>query len=115
MSTEVYVEFSAPIDDYCLATSPLLSMSHSAVGGLTRAQPYDFSFKKQRDSLSPGIFQGVCSGTMFSRVTIEYYQDDADHPFYVYELTDVGIAAMTTKGNEESISLSCRAATARTD
>ena len=106
-----YVEFSTPIDDYCEAKAFHFGMASSPfAGGATgKAQPNDFQFTKNVDSLSPSLFQQVCSGRVFDTVWFEMYRGDDENPYVTYTMSSVVISTLHTAGNIEHVGLNFKA------
>jgi type VI protein secretion system component Hcp len=105
----VYVDFGAPINDYCEVYSfsfGVQSASGTAAGGATtRAQRSDMSFSKSHDSFSGKLFNHCASGTVFKRVSVELYRDEDSDVLLVYTMADVIIASVQSSGNSESAHL----------
>ena len=101
----LYVEFTAPIDDYCEALSVSFGMRSSpAAGGAGRgAQAHDLSFSASQSSLTNKLFRHCILGTKFAKVWVERYRDDTLYLYY--ELADVYVMSMTTSNGTVSVSL----------
>src|SRR5215470_5854338 len=93
-----YVEFTAPIDDYCEALSVTLGMRSSpAAGGLGRsAQAHDISFSATHCSVTTKLFNHCLQGTKFAKVWVEYYRTSDDSLYLYYELLDVYVTSVTS-------------------
>jgi len=109
MSTQYYVEFDKPLDDYCEVRSLIMNYqgTPSAVGGVYKASAHSVSFKKDHDYMSAQLMQHCAMGTRFKTVWIEFYDNDKDYPYLTYVLTDVIIAGMQS-GREDTLSLDCK-------
>ena len=109
----LYVEFTAPIDDYCEVLSVSLGMrSNPAAGGVGRsAQANDVSFSVTQSSLSNKLFQHCMQGTKFAKVWLEYYRTSDDTLYAYYELLDVYIMSMTTNHGVDHVGLDYRTMT----
>jgi hypothetical protein len=69
--SEIYVEFSKPLDSYCEATSLSFNMEKSrafgfAGGASSRAQFNDVHFTKKPDSLSDKLWRHCLLGTLIT-------------------------------------------------
>jgi type VI protein secretion system component Hcp len=101
----IYVLFSEPIDDYCVAESLQLGMQVERVagGGEHGAQTSAIVFTKKRDSLSHDLFVASTQGNPFDNIDIEYWQGHVCT--FVYHLTGATITRVPSSSGHESYQL----------
>jgi len=103
----LYVEFTAPIDDYCEALSFSIGMrSTPAAGGVNRkAQANDASFSATSSSLSNKLLAHFMKDTKFAKVWIEFYRTSDDSLYLYYELLDVRIMSIRVNQGVDHVGL----------
>jgi hypothetical protein len=101
----IFVLFSDPIDDYCVAESVQFGMHVERIsgGGDHGAQPHSIVFTKKKDSLSHDLFIASTQDGPFGKIDIEYWQGNVC-PF-VYRLTDATITMVSVSASHESYAL----------
>ena len=101
----IYVLFSDPIDDYCVAESLQFGMQVERVagGGDHGAQARAIVFTKKKDSLSHDLFVASTQGAPFGNIDIEYWQGHVCT--FVYHLIDATIARAPSSSGHESYAL----------
>src|SRR4051812_20736821 len=101
----IYVLFSDPIDDYCVAESLQFGMhvERIAGGGQHGAQSSSIVFTKKKDNLSHDLFVATMHGGSFDNIDIEYWQGQVCT--FVYHLTGARIASASSRLGDESYTL----------
>ena len=101
----IYVLFSDPIHDYCVAESLQFGMHVERVagGGDHGAQTSSIVFTKKKDSLSHDLFVATTQGGLFDNIDIEYWQGYACT--FVYRLTGATITKASSSWGHESYTL----------
>jgi type VI protein secretion system component Hcp len=101
----IYVLFSPPVDDYCVALSLQFGMEVERVagGGDHKAQATSVAFTKNKDDLSHDLFVAATQGSKFANIDIEYWQDHVCT--FVYHLTGATITKAFTGSSRESYTL----------
>jgi len=102
---DVYVEYTAPIDDYCecLGFSWGMRTTPAAGGGARTAQVHDISYSATTSSLTTKLYQHFMKDTKFAKVWIEYYRDDSLYMYY--ELSDVYVTSLKVYKGVDSVGL----------
>jgi|SRR3954467_8383600 type VI protein secretion system component Hcp len=101
----IYVLFSGPIDDYCVAESLQFGMQVERIagGGNHGAQTKPIVFTKKKDSLSHDLFVAAIQGSLFDNIDIEYWQGNVCT--FVYHLNDATIASASSNSSHENYAL----------
>jgi type VI protein secretion system component Hcp len=98
----VYIEFSAPIDDYCELDSASISNTHKAYAhggsdGVYRSQIDDVKFVTTDSYLQTDLLKAVSVGTTFKKVTLWFYSNAGDLYLY-YTFTNAIVSSVHMSG-----------------